>query len=83
MMLRELNEVLTELQSCVAPLAQARQAGVRLSTVELNVPLDMVVVLRGGGCVLLADVPRNSEDVRWFDEMGSQLKVQLVAEALQ
>ena len=65
MMLRELHELVAELQDSVAPLAAAAQAGVRLSALELNLPLDMVTLLRGGGCVLLADVPRNGADASW------------------
>jgi hypothetical protein len=67
-MLRELHEVIAELQDSVAPLAAAAQAGLRLSALEMNLPLDMVLLLRGGGCVLLADVPRNRADARWSDE---------------
>jgi hypothetical protein len=77
-MLRELHELLTELQECIAPLAKARQVGVRLSTVDLTLPLDMALVLRAGSCMLLADVPRNSEDAAWL-ESSSQLQVQLAA----
>jgi hypothetical protein len=68
MMLRELHEVITELQDSVAPLATAAQAGLRLSAMEMNLPLDMVLLLRGGACVLLADVPRNLADARWNGE---------------
>lgn len=64
-MLRELHEVVSELQASVAPLACAAQAGVRLSELQMNLPLDMVTLLRGGGCVLLADVPRNLADASW------------------
>jgi hypothetical protein len=66
-MLRELHEVVNELQESVAPLAGAAQAGVRLSALDMNLPLDMVTVLRDGGCALLADVPRNHADATWSD----------------
>ena len=66
-MLRELNEVVTELQDSVAPLATAARAGVRVTTLDMTLPLDMRTVLRGGGCVLLADVPRNTADANWRD----------------
>lgn len=61
-MLRELHEVLLEMQASVTPLASAAQAGVRLSSLELTLPLDMLAVLRGGRCVLLADVARSQTD---------------------
>jgi hypothetical protein len=78
MMLRELHEVVAELQDSVAPLAAAAAAGMRLSAVELNLPLDMALRLRGGTCVLLADVPRNSADASWQDET-SRLQLTLLA----
>lgn len=61
-MLRELHEVLLEMHDSVTPLASAAQAGVRLSSLELTLPLDMLAVLRGGRCVLLADVARSQTD---------------------
>jgi hypothetical protein len=64
-MLRELHEVLAELQDSVAPMAAAAAAGMRLSAVELDLPLDVSLRLRAGGCVLLADVPRNHADAQW------------------
>lgn len=67
-MLRELHEVVAELQDSVAPLAAAARAGMRVSAVEVNLPLDMALVLRGGGCTLLADVPRNLADASWTRE---------------
>jgi hypothetical protein len=64
-MLRELHEVLLEMQDSVTPLARAAQVGVRLSSLELTLPLDMLAVLRGGRCVLLADVARSQTDAHW------------------
>lgn len=61
-MLRELHEVLLEMQASVTPLASAAEAGVRLSSLQLTLPLDMLAVLRGGRCVLLADVARSQTD---------------------
>jgi hypothetical protein len=78
-MLRELNEVVAELQSSVAPLAIVAQAGVRLDKLEMNLPLDMVALLRGGGCVLLADVPRNLADASWN---GSPTRLRLTLAAV-
>jgi hypothetical protein len=77
-MLRELHEVVTELQASVAPLAQAALAGVRLQALALNLPLNMVLLLRDGGCVLLADVPRNLADAPWNLE-PSRLQLTLCA----
>lgn len=77
-MLRELHEVITELQDSVAPWAAAAQAGLRLSALEMDLPLDMVLLLRGGACVLLADVPRNLADASWNDE-PSRLRLTLAA----
>jgi hypothetical protein len=78
-MLRELHEVVSELQASVAPLATAAQAGVRLSELQMNLPLDMVTLLRGGGCVLLADVPRNLADASWN---GSPTRLHLTLAAV-
>jgi peptidoglycan biosynthesis protein MviN/MurJ (putative lipid II flippase) len=78
-MLRELHQSLTELQASVAPLASAAQAGVRLSTLTLTLPLDMVVVLKGGACVLLGDLPRNSADAHWHE---ASTRLHLTLEAL-
>jgi hypothetical protein len=78
MMLRELHEVITELQASVAPLAAAARSGMRLSALELSLPLDMALLLRGGGCVLLADVPRNLADAGWNQE-PNRLQLTLTA----
>lgn len=77
-MLRELHEVITELQASVAPLAAAARSGMRLSALELSLPLDMALLLRGGGCVLLADVPRNLADAGWNQE-PNRLQLTLTA----
>ena len=66
-MLRELYQSLAELQNSIAPLASAAQAGVRISTLSLTLPLDMAIVLRDGGCVLLGDFARNSADASWCE----------------
>lgn len=77
-MLRELHEVITELQAGMAPFTAAAGAGLRIDGLELNLPLDMALVLRGGGCVLLADVPRNLADASWERE-PSRLHLKLQA----
>lgn len=78
-MLRELHQTLTELQESIAPLASAAEAGVRVETLSLTLPLDMVVVLRGGACVLLGDLPRNSADASWHE---ASTRLQITLEAL-
>lgn len=78
-MLRELHELLIEMQGAVAPLALAARAGVRLDAVALDLPLDMVPLLRGGGCVLLADVPRNTADANWQPGLPTRLRLSLAA----
>lgn len=77
-MLRELHEVITELQASVAPLTIAARAGLRIDGLELNLPLDMALVLRGGGCALLADLPRNLADANW-ERQPSRLHITLQA----
>jgi hypothetical protein len=81
-MLRELHELLVELQEAMAPLAGAARAGQRLQTASLDLPLDIVPVLRGGGCVLLADVPRNSADGTWKPGAPTRLKLSMAAAPL-
>jgi hypothetical protein len=81
MMLRELHEVICELQSSVAPMTVAASAGLRIDGLELNLPLDMALVLRGGGCALLADVPRNLADAAW-ERAPSRLHLTLQATPL-
>ena len=67
-MLRELHELMTELQTSIAPLGVAAQAGVRIGTLDMSLPLDMVAMLRGGACVVLADVQRNHADASWCEQ---------------
>ena len=83
-MLRELHQVLDELHDSVIPhtgTASALRAGVRLESMELTLPLDLRTVLRGGGCVLLADVARNPADASWLGG-GSRLRLSLGATLL-
>jgi len=81
-MLRELHEVVAELQDSVAPMAAAAAAGLRLAAVELDLPLDVTLRLRAGGCVLLADVARNHADAQW-QLAPSRLHLTLAATPLQ
>jgi hypothetical protein len=69
-MLRELSTVLHELHDGLAGTADmGRLAGVglRLSAVDMTLPMDVVPVLRDGSCVLLADVPRTQAGADWRD----------------
>lgn len=62
-MLRELSQLLDDLYDGLAAV-QARE-GVSLSGIEMVLPLELRPVFRDGGCVLLADVPRNSMADDW------------------
>lgn len=55
-MLRELHHLLGDLHAAFEALEV--EGGVRLSNVDMTLPLELRPVLRDGGCVLLADVPR-------------------------
>ncbi len=62
-MLRELAQLLDELHDGLVEV-QTR-GNVQLTRVEMTLPLDLRPALRGGGCVLLADVPRSREVNEW------------------
>jgi hypothetical protein len=64
-MLRELHQLLDELHDGLG--AVEAHGGVRLSAVEMTLPLELRPVLRGGSCVLLADVPRQRAIGDWLD----------------
>lgn len=59
-MRRDLAAVLDELRDGLA--RSAARAGLRLSGVEMTLPMDVLVVLRDGGVSLLADLPRSRGD---------------------
>ena len=63
-MLRELSQLLSELHDGLADVEN--RAGVRLSHVEMTLPLELRPILRDGGCLLLADVPRSREVNEWL-----------------
>ncbi|MCF7220877.1 hypothetical protein [Marilutibacter chinensis] len=63
MMLRELSRLLDELHDGL--LAVEARGGVQLAGVEMTLPLELRPVLRDGGCVLLADVPRSRGPGDW------------------
>ena len=63
-MLRELHHLLGEIHDGLS--AVELQGGVRLSQVDMTLPLELRPVLRDGGCVLLADVPRQRAVGEWI-----------------
>lgn len=62
-MLRELHHLLGELHDGLSAIEV--QGGVRLAQVDMTLPLELRPVFRGGGCVLLADVPRQRAIDDW------------------
>lgn len=62
-MLRELSQLLDELHDGL--LAIEAREGLRLSQVEMTLPIELRPVFRDGGCVLLADFTRTSEINAW------------------
>src|SRR5438105_2231141 len=72
-MRRELATVLDELRSGL--VQGAARAGVRVTGVEMTLPMDVLVVLRDGGLALLADVPRSRADDPWRDVESSRLSI--------
>ena len=62
-MLRELHQLLDELHDGLNAIEA--HGGVRLSQVDMTLPLELRPVFRGGGCVLLADVARARESNEW------------------
>ena len=63
-MLRELSQLLDELHDGLVAI-DARD-GMRLSQVEMTLPIDVRPVFRDGGCVLLAEFTRSSEINTWI-----------------
>ena len=63
-MLRELSQLLDELHDGL--LAIEARDGMRLSQVDMTLPIDLQPVFRDGGCVLLADFTRSSEVNTWM-----------------
>ena len=63
-MLRELSQLLDELHDGL--LAIEAHDGMRLSRVDMTLPIDLQPVFRDGGCVLLADFTRSSEVNTWI-----------------
>ena len=65
-MLRDLASVLIELQHGMQAAVERAGLGVRIDRAETTLPMDMTLVLRNGGCALLADVARNDADASWL-----------------
>lgn len=63
-MLRELSQLLEELHDGLASI-QVR-GGVSLTRIDMTLPLELRLVFRNGGCVLLADVARNRDVNAWL-----------------
>jgi hypothetical protein len=63
-MLRELSQLLNELHDGL--VAIEAHDGMRLSRVDMTLPIDLQPVFRDGGCVLLADFTRSSEVNTWI-----------------
>jgi hypothetical protein len=80
-MLRELSQVLQELHGGLVDTTRLAGIGLRLSAVDLTLPMDVVPVLRDGGCVLLADVARTQAGAGWRDS-PSRLRVHWQAQPL-
>lgn len=72
-MRRELSQLLDELYDGLIAI-QDRQPGMRLSDVEVVLPIELRPVLRDGGCVLLAEFSR-SLDVNAWTPQPSRLRV--------
>lgn len=71
-MLRELSQLLDELHDGL--VAVQTLGHVQLTRIEMTLPLELRPVLRGGGCVLLADVARSRDVNEW---MASPSKLRL------
>jgi hypothetical protein len=65
-MLRDLSWVLIDLHGGLQSAAQ--RAGVRITRAEMTLPVDTALALKGGGCVLLADVARSYADASWREQ---------------
>lgn len=63
-MLRELHHLLNELHDGLNAIEL--HGGVRLSAVDMTLPLELCPVFRDGGCVLLADVARQRTVDTWL-----------------
>jgi hypothetical protein len=62
-MLRELSQLLGELHDGLVAIED--RAGMRLSEVDMTLPIELRLVFRDGGCVLLGDFSRSNEINTW------------------
>jgi hypothetical protein len=65
-MLRDLSTVLLDLHEGMQAAARRAGNGVRIHQAEMTLPVDTALVLKGGGCALLADVARSHADAAWL-----------------
>ena len=66
-MLRDLSTVLEDLHGGVQSYAGKAANGVRITKAEMTLPVNAALVLKDGGCTLLADVTRNYADAWWYE----------------
>lgn len=64
-MRRDLATVLEDLHRGMQAAADRAGPGVRITQAEMTLPVDTTLVLKDGGCALLADVARNAADATW------------------
>jgi hypothetical protein len=65
-MLRDLSTVLEDLHHGMQAAADRAGGSVRIARAEMTLPVDTALVLKDGGCALLADVARNAADAAWL-----------------
>jgi hypothetical protein len=64
-MLRDLSTMLEDLHSGMLAATRRMDSAVHIARAQMTLPVDAALVLKDGGCVLLADVPRNAADAPW------------------
>lgn len=71
-MLRDLHLVVEDLQRGMQ--AATVGSGVHITNAEMVLPVEAALVLKDGGCAMLADVSRNHADAQWL-ESPSRLRL--------
>jgi len=66
-MLRDLATVLEDLHLGMRSAAAHAGPGVRIAQAQMTLPVDTALVLKDGGCALLADVTRNHAAASWME----------------